>query len=100
MPQRRVSAATFRPRRLAVALVAAVVVLSAGRAGAVLGSPPPAAPERRPSVTRYVVRPGDSLWSVAHQVAPRDDARPVVDALEHVRHGAPLLPGETIIWQR
>lgn len=100
VPQRRVSAATFRRRRLAVALAVLVVVLAAGRAGATLGSSPLAAPGRRPSVTHYVVVAGDSLWSVARHVAPQEDPRAVVDTLEHVRHGAPLLPGETVTWQR
>ena len=96
----RVSAATYRRRRLAAALVLAVAVLTAGRAGAALGSSPLEAPGRRPSVTQYVVQPGDSLWGVARHVAPHDDPRAVVDALEQGRHGAPLLPGETILWQR
>ena len=100
VPQRRVSIITFRRRRLAVALAVVVVVLAAGRAGAALGSSPLAAPERRPSVTQYVVAPGDSLWSVARHVAPHDDPRPVVDALARTRGGAPLLPGETITWPR
>jgi len=76
------------------------VVLAAGRAGAALGSSPLAAPGRAPSVARYVVRPGDSLWTVARHVAPGSDPRPVVDALAAARHGAPLLIGETVVWQR
>ena len=81
-------------------LGAVIVVLVAGQAGAALGSSPLAAPGRPPSVVRYVVRPGDSLWTVAGRVAPDEDPRPVVDALEQARHGAPLLAGETIVWQR
>ncbi|MBM3674614.1 MAG: hypothetical protein FJW88_06590 [Actinobacteria bacterium] len=96
----RVTAATFRRRRLAVALAVAAVVLTAGRAGASLGSSPLAAPERRPSVTEYVVEPGDSLWTVAGELAPDADPRAVVDALTRTRGEAPLLPGEVIRWQR
>ena len=66
----RVSAATYWRRRLAVALGAVIVVLIAGQAGAALGSTPLEAPGRPPSVTRYVVRSGDSLWTVAGRVAP------------------------------
>jgi len=51
-------------------------------------------------VTRYIVRSGDSLWTVAGHVAPNKDPREVVDALDEARHGAPLLAGETITWQR
>jgi Tfp pilus assembly protein FimV len=29
----------------------------------------------------YVVQPGDTLWSIARQVAPGRDPRPVVDGL-------------------
>jgi hypothetical protein len=96
----RVSVATYWRRRLVVALGAAVVLLMAGKAGAALGSSPLEAPGRPPSVTHYVVRSGDSLWSVARQVAPDEDPRPVVDALAAARHGAPLLPGETVDWPR
>jgi hypothetical protein len=51
-------------------------------------------------VVRYVVKPGDSLWTVAQHVAPRSDPRPVVDALAAARHHSPLLVGETVVWQR
>jgi hypothetical protein len=95
----RVSAATYRRRRIVVALGAVALVLVAGQAGAALGSSPLEAPGRRPAVTKYVVRSGDSLWNVARQVAPDEDPRPVVDALAEARQDAPLLPGETITWQ-
>jgi Tfp pilus assembly protein FimV len=80
------------------------VVLVAAQAGGALGGSPLAAPERRPAVSeatgtvRYVVEPGDSLWSIAEVLAPGEDPRPVVDALAEARRGAPLIPGETIIW--
>jgi hypothetical protein len=77
-----------------------IVVLAAGQAGAALGSSPLAAPGRPPSVVRYQVQPGDSLWTVAGHVAPNEDPRPVVDALAEARHDAPLLVGETIVWQK
>jgi hypothetical protein len=93
-----VSPATFRRRRLAALLIGGVVVLAAGRAGAALGGSPLAASERRPSVVHYVVRPGDSLWTVAHHVAPSTDPREVIDELGHV-YGDELIPGEVITWQ-
>jgi len=96
----RVLATTYWRRRLAVALGVVIVVLPAGQAGAALGSSPLAAPERPPSVDRYVVQPGDSLWTVAGHVAPDEDPRAVVDALITARHGEELLVGETIVWQR
>ncbi|HEX5951430.1 MAG TPA: LysM peptidoglycan-binding domain-containing protein [Actinomycetota bacterium] len=85
-----------RRRRIAILLVGAVVVgLWSGpvanaldgsdRAGAQTGS-------------AYVVRPGDTLWSIARRVAPGRDPRPVVDAIaaaNDVQAGA-LLPGQTL----
>jgi hypothetical protein len=47
-----------------------------------------------------IVRPGDSLWSLARRFAPGEDPRPVVDALAEARHGAPLLPGERVEWPK
>jgi hypothetical protein len=46
----------------------------------------------------HVVEPGDSLWSIAEQLAPGEDPRPIVDALVEARGGAELVPGETIVW--
>lgn len=94
------SAATYWRRRLVVVIVAAVVVLAAGRAGAALGSTPLAAPERGPSVAEYVVKPGDSLWTIAGLLAPDEDPREVVAALVAARGNGPLLTGETLRWQR
>lgn len=96
----RVSPATFRRRRLAVLVGVAAVVFMTGRAGAALGSHSLAAPERAPSVSRYVVRGGDSLWSAATHLAPDRDPREVVDALVRARGNGPLMPGEVLRWQR
>jgi nucleoid-associated protein YgaU len=99
-PTARASAATFRRRRLGALVGVAAVVFVAGRAGAALGSEPLAAPGRGPSVTRYVVHGGDTLWSAAHHLAPDADPREVVDALIEARGGGALMPGEVLRWQR
>lgn len=99
-PVARVSPATFRRRRLWALLGAVAVVVMAGQAGAALGGPSLAAPERAPSVTRYVVRSGDSMWSAAARLAPGRDPREVVDALVSARGNSPLMPGEVLRWQR
>jgi Tfp pilus assembly protein FimV len=83
-------------------MVAALVLVMA-QAGAALGGSSHASPERRPaavhtSARSTVVRPGDSLWSLASRLAPGSDPRPVVDALAAARHGTVLVPGETIEW--
>jgi Tfp pilus assembly protein FimV len=80
------------------------VVVVAARAGVALGGSPLAAPERRPASsstaagapTTVVVRPGDTLWSIATRLAPDDDPRPLVDALTDARGTTALQPGERI----
>ncbi len=96
----RVSPATFRRRRLAALLGVVAVVFMVGRAGAALGGESLATPGRAPSVTRYVVQPGDTLWSVAHRLSPESDPREVIDTLTKVRGDGPLMPGEELRWQR
>lgn len=95
----RVSPATFRRRRLAVLLGVVAVVFMVGRAGAALGGGSLATPGRGAPVERYVVQPGDTLWSAAHHLAPRSDPREVIDALTQVRGNGPLMPGEVLSWQ-
>jgi hypothetical protein len=100
---RRVTPATYRRRRLAVALLVLGVVVVAARAGVALGGSP-LAPERRPTssfpesagAATVVVEPGDTLWSIATRIAPSGDPRPLVDELADARGGAPLQPGERI----
>ncbi|MGH9229589.1 MAG: LysM peptidoglycan-binding domain-containing protein [Acidimicrobiales bacterium] len=89
----------IRRRRLA-ALVTAVALIGATVAGggALLGaassvepsSPQPVeAPPLSPAVGQtYVVKPGDTLWSIAAAIAPGSDPRPVVHALR-AANGAP-----------
>ena len=98
------SRAAYVRRRLSVAVLAAGMVLVTAQAGVALGGSSPA-PERAPTapatqehVTSTLVRPGDSLWSLAERLAPDQDPRPVVDALRAARHGQPLLVGETVRW--
>jgi hypothetical protein len=95
---RSISRATYWRRRIAVVVLVIGLVLVMAQAGAALGGSSLAAPERRPTVQRTVVRPGDSLWSVADRLAPDGDPRPVVDALVEARGNASLVPGETVEW--
>jgi len=44
----------------------------------------------------WVVRPGDTLWSIAEAVDPGADVRPLVDRLDAQIGGTALYPGETI----
>ena len=49
--------------------------------------------------SRYVVQQGDTLWSIAAEVAPTEDPRPLVDAISSVNGVDPgaLVPGRTIV---
>jgi nucleoid-associated protein YgaU len=83
-----------RRRVVAAALFLGVlaVAVPAG-ASAVGGRPADAAP------TRYVVRPGDTVWSIAQASWPDQDPRAVVDAIAEANaldDGA-IVPGQSLI---
>jgi nucleoid-associated protein YgaU len=91
-----------RPRRrrpaLSVALagLAIIVLCLAPRVGSAFGSVPASAPERGPEPVVYVVQPGDTLWSIARQVQPTGDVRPLVERLERANHGNRLQVGDRL----
>jgi len=93
-------AQVFLWRRVAVVAVAVAMLLTAGWAISVLGGASLVASGHRATPVSYTVKSGDSLWTVAQRVAPNDDPRDVVAAIERSRGGAPLLPGQTIVWSR
>jgi hypothetical protein len=62
-------------RALAIVLVVALFLLVAP--GLARGD----GPDRPAPRVTYVVKPGDTLWSIARRVAPGRDPRPVVDGL-------------------
>ena len=96
---RPLSPSTYRRRR---ALVAGAVVVVSALATVVLGAlggGSLTAPERPLPVNSgrvYVVQPGDTLWSIAREVEPTGDLRPVVDRLVAEHGGATLVVGEPI----
>lgn len=54
----------------------------------------------RPVANReYVVRPGDTLWSIAAEGAAGADPRPRVDAIREANGVNPedLVPGQTLL---
>ncbi|MCW2541750.1 MAG: hypothetical protein JWN95_3475 [Frankiales bacterium] len=75
----------------AVALIGAFMLLVAHQSA-------PATP-KAPVVSAVVVEPGDTLWSIAQQVAPNQDPRRVVHDIEE-RNGlsgaTALSPGQTL----
>jgi Tfp pilus assembly protein FimV len=44
----------------------------------------------------YVIRPGDTLWSIATEVDPNGDPRALVDQLSAQLGGATPVPGEKV----
>jgi LysM repeat protein len=48
---------------------------------------------------RYVVRPGDTLWSIARGLAPSEDPRPLVDAIAAANHidAGSIVPGQALV---
>src|SRR5438034_420522 len=84
----RQSPAVYWRRRAAVLMVVALTVIGSVTVvrvalGALGGGPltapdaPTAAPVARPvAAVSYVVRPGDTFWSIAHSLRPSGDIRP------------------------
>lgn len=72
------------------------VVLASGlahqAAAGAAGSPQPVA------LHRYVVRAGDTLWSIAERIAPEGaDPRPMIDEIEARNDlSGPLVPGQVL----
>jgi Tfp pilus assembly protein FimV len=91
---------TRRGRRVLAALAAFPVVVALCAAviggGAALASRESGAPAG--SFETITVAAGDSLWSIAQQVAPGADPRDVVDAIVHLNalDGVSVTPGERI----
>jgi hypothetical protein len=103
---RHVTRVEYRRRRtVAVGLVAAILLglfialqallgRSVGGPLASVGSPGSA----QPAVARiWVVRPGDTLWTIALASGARGDIRPLVDKMSAEVGGKPLQPGERIL---
>jgi Tfp pilus assembly protein FimV len=44
-----------------------------------------------------VVKPGDTLWSIASRLEPSGDPRPLVAQLQSELHGATLDPGARLV---
>ena len=111
---RRLPASVYWRRRATVLLLGVGAAMSAQAALEVLGGGPLPAAEVRPSTATsgapvveievqpvakatYVVRSGDTLWTIAKRIQPTGDVRPLVDALAAARDGRPLQPGERIV---
>jgi hypothetical protein len=100
-------ATRVRRRRLALLVVAALLAASTALGVQALSGlaevggttePTPVDVRSRPSAgQRYVVQPGDTLWTIAAQIAPDDDPRVVVDALTAANGGPDLQVGTELV---
>ncbi|MFL6203993.1 MAG: LysM peptidoglycan-binding domain-containing protein [Acidimicrobiales bacterium] len=105
-PARVAQQAVYRRRRLlaavgVVVLVVAVTLLAtaavarfAGGAPSAAGGPSSGAGDAAPTV---VVQPGDTLWSIAGDIAPQADVRITVDQLVALNGSSPIVPGQELV---
>lgn len=90
-------------RRVAVAAVVAVALLVAlalpwgGVGRHPVTSDPALARAASGHSAVYVVRPGDTLWSIATRVDPQGDPRPLVARLSAQVGGDTVVPGERLV---
>jgi nucleoid-associated protein YgaU len=83
-----------------IATLAALAGLWAGAGMLAAGRHPPLAvlpgSVRTPAGYVYVVRPGDTLWSIATRLQPGGDPRVIVAELESQVRGGTLMPGSRL----
>jgi hypothetical protein len=102
MPSRHIAVKPRGLRRLLPG-VATLAVLAGIWAGAGMLSSTQARPltvlsgsVKAPGGYSYIVRPGDTLWSIASRLQPSGDPRALVARLESQLHGATLVPGSRL----
>ena len=72
----------------------------AGGAPSAAGGLPPtsaAAPSAAGVAPTVVVQPGDTLWTIAADVAPDADVRITVDQLIALNGASPIVPGQELV---
>lgn len=95
----RLPARTYRRRQAVAAGLVVGLVLAVWAALGMLGGgalPVPERPRPPAEATVYVVRPGDTFWSIARRTKPHADPRPLVDRLVAAHGGTTLHVGERI----
>ena len=112
-PSRLAQQAIYRRRRLVAAVLAVVVVVAfvllataavarlAGGAPSAAGGLPPtsaaASSAAGAAAATVVVQPGDTLWTIAADVAPDADVRITVDQLIALNGASPIVPGQELV---
>jgi LysM domain len=96
--RRRASIPVRRRRTLLVLtafLLVGVLALPLGGAGG-FSHAPGSAPAGTGHPAAYVVRPGDTLWSIAERVDPTGDPRPLVAQMQAQLGTDTVVPGEQV----
>jgi len=85
-------------RRRRTTLAVCVVLVGAAWAAPAVRAFAPNAPVRVDR-SAYVVRQGDTLWSIAREVAPEGDPRSMVDSLsaDNGISAGELVPGQVLV---
>ena len=112
-PSRLAEQAVYRRRRLLVAvlvlattvafvlLATAAVARLAGGAPSAAGGPTPtsaaASGAAGVAARTVVVQPGDTLWSIAADIAPDADLRITIDRLVELNGASPIVPGQELV---
>ena len=107
MMTNRCSSATYWRRRLTcLALLVGAAWLTVS---ALSGSPAIEQPSAAPTVFEtaagetlaagqiVIVKPGDTLWSIARQLQPTGDLRPLVDRIAKINNGHSLIAGQALL---
>lgn len=56
-----------------------------------------AASQSLSSGSSVIVKPGDTLWSIARQLQPAGDIRPLVDRIAKINNGHSLIAGQALL---
>jgi hypothetical protein len=80
-----------------VGLLAALALPWSGTGGSLATPGPALAGEVVAHHAPYVVRPGDTLWSIASRLDPAADPRPVVARLAAQIGNETVVPGEQLL---
>jgi nucleoid-associated protein YgaU len=82
---------------VAAGLLAALALPWSGTGGSLATPGPALAGETVAAHSSYVVRPGDTLWSIAVRLDPTGDPRPAVAQLETQVGSDTVVPGESLV---
>jgi hypothetical protein len=88
-----------RVRRSWLTLTISLALVAAAWAGPAVRALGSSEAPSRISQTSYVVREGDTLWSIARRLSPGSDPRPIVDLLSATNgvDAGRLVPGQTLV---